>query len=1153
MPNLGRTVFASVVSALFASGGLAAQADPVSDDPERLLDRAARLDVRNATLFVSLKNLQARSGVSLVYSPSKLPRDHRVSCACHKVPVRRALDELLAGTGLRYVVIGSHIVIEPESSFVEKRRTTADAQRSGRATEQSATTSTTRAGANSGKGGVVRTGDIAGVVVDAATRRPLNAANVMIDGTQHGTVTREDGRYALRGVPAGTTDVRVSRIGYGSRTGPVSVGAGEVATMVVALPAQAVQLDEVVAIGYGTALRRDLTGSVTVVAADELATGAAPSPTFAHSLQGRAAGVRVVSNSGMPGAGLRVRVRGTNSINATSEPLYVLDGLPLNQESISSDPTINPLVSIDADDIASIQVLKDASATAVYGARGANGVVLITTRRGRRGENRVSLESSYGVQQIARQIDVLNAQDFMRITNLARANADQPALFTNEQISNAQTFDYPSQITQTAPQTRHSLSVSGGSESVRYRVGGSYTMQEGVVIGADFERIGGRLNLDANVSDRFRVGTRLNVARVVREAAAVENGSLGNSANGIQAAMQFAPFQSPRDSIGGWVKTSPTTEPVSNPLADVHELLDRNLITRLVGAVYGELDITPALRLNGRIGGDYELDRHQFFAPRTIRAGGVSGVAWIDSGERREWNSMSSLTYHGALGPGWLELLGGIELTRSYDDAYAASATGFPTDETSIFDLESGARPGAPSSSVAEWVLLSNMARANYSLFDRYLFTVTGRYDGSSRFGANDKWAFFPSAAFAWRVSEEPFMRDQDLFSDLKLRISYGSSGNQGVAPYNSLSRLITDWYAFGDTELPALAPSTVMPNPDLRWEQQRQFNAGIDATFARNRIALTLDAYHSRTDDLLFNVTVPVTTGFTQQLRNIGSVENRGLELSLSTVNVETGDFRWRSTFNIAGNRNEVVDLGPEEEIVLTARSGNFLGSTHVLRVGEPLGSIFGYEVDGLFQQRDDCYLLNEMLCAPGELKVIDQNGDGEVTGADRVILGHAEPRFHGGLSNRFRYGPLTLEASLSFVQGNQIINAGAAYGELAIMQTNERAVVRDHWTPDNPNTTIPRPRADRKRLLYSTFVEDGSYVRLQTLALGYQLPAALLPPGAAARLYITGQNLWVGTDYGGFDPDVNSMGSDARMGGIDIGAYPHARVWNVGVNVVF
>lgn len=1136
---------------LVASGGLAAQADPVPDDPERLLDRVARLDVRNATLFVSLKDLQSRSGVSLVYSPSKLPRDRRVSCACHEVPVRAALDKLLAGTGLHYVVIGSHIVIEPESRSVGGRAAR-DARWSADATQQSATSSAPRP-ADSAEGDAVPTGDITGIVVDAATRRPLSAANVLIDGTKRGTVTGDDGRYALRGVPAGTYEVRATRIGYGSRSEAVPVVAGEVATFTVALPAQAVQLDEVVGIGYGTTLRRDLTGSVAVVAADELATHTSPTATFTHALQGRAAGVRVVSNSGLPGAGLRVRIRGTSSINATSEPLYVLDGLPLDQESNSSDPSANPLASIAADDIASVQILKDASATAMYGARGANGVVLITTRRGRSGENQMSLESSYGVQQVARRIDVLDAQDFMRIANLARSNADQPALFTDEQIANARTFDYPSRMIRTAPQTRHALSVSGGNASLRYRVGGSYTMQEGVVIGADFERIGGRLNLDADVSDRFRVGTSLSVARVVRNAAAVENGSLGNSANGIQAAMQFAPFQPPRDSVGRWVKTSPTTEPVSNPLADVDELLDRDMTTRLVGTVYGEVDVTPALRLHGRIGGDYELDRHHCFAPRTIRAGGVSGAGWIDSGERREWNGMGSLTYHGALGPGWLELVGGIELATSYNDAYTASATGFPTDKTSIFDLGSGARPGAPSSSVAEWVLLSNMARANYSLFDRYLFTLTGRYDGSSRFGANNKWAFFPSAAFAWRLSEEPFMRDHGFFSELKLRISYGTSGNQGVTPYNSLSRLITTWYAFGDTELPALAPSTVMPNPNLRWEQQRQFNAGIDAGFARNRIALTLDAYHSRTDDLLFNITVPVTTGYTQQLRNIGSVENRGLELSLSTVNVETRDFSWRSTFNIAGNRNEVVGLGPEDEIVFTARSGNFLGSTHVLRVGEPLGSIFGYQVDGLFQHGDDCYLLNESLCTPGELKVIDQNRDGEITGADRVILGQSEPRFHGGLSNRFRYGPLTLEASLSFVQGNRIINAGAAYGELATMQTNERAVVRDHWTPANPNTTIPRPRADRKRILYSTFVEDGSYIRLQTLALGYQLPAAVLPTGATARLYLTGQNLWLATDYDGFDPDVNSMGSDARMGGIDIGAYPRARVWNVGVSVTF
>ena len=1014
--------------------------------------------------------------------------------------------------------------------------------------------------------GAQATGQVSGRVT-AEGGRPLSSATVSVDGTRLGGITGAEGRFTIAGVPVGRQTVRVRRIGYGPDSAIVTVTAEQIATTDFALLPQALLLDQVVSIGYGTTTRRDLTGSVAVVTGEEFATKGAPMVTLSTGLQGKAPGVQVVANSGLPGGGVRVRVRGTGSITANSEPLYVIDGLPAEQGSSSSNPQNNPLISLDPNDIESIEILKDASATAIYGARGANGVVLITTRRGARGASRVTMDASYGVQQISKTIPVLTGPQFMQLSNEARANSGRSLLYTQAQIDAAQTFDYPDMLLRTAPQASSAMSVSGGDDRGRYLLSGNYAKQAGIEIGSDFQRYGGRINLDADASRRFRAGTNLSLSRATRNAPAQENGSLGNSANGIQAAMQFAPYQAPIDAAGNWVKTSPSTEPVPNPIASAHELQDLNTFGRLLGSVYGEFDFTSAVRLRSTLGGNFQFDDIHFFAPRTILAGGSGGQGFISSSETRDLTNENLLSYRReTFGLGALDVLGGFSVQKFHNESVTGSGANFPTDATTIYNLGSGSQLSPAGSSVSDAALLSYLGRAQYTIADKYFLTVNGRYDGSSRFGANNKWAFFPSAAFAWRLSDEGFMKSVPLFSDLKLRLSYGTAGNQAITPYQSLSSLGIAWYNFGTAEIPALAPSSTMPNPDLRWEQQTQFNAGVDATFLRNRVTLTLDAYRSKTRDLLLSVAVPSTTGFSSQLRNVGSVRNTGLELSLSTVNLERDRFSWRSTFNVSANRNRVLNLGTTlnslgqqvdlKEILVTARGiGGFFSpsETHIVRVGEPLGSIYGYRVIGLWQQGDQCYLTNTVECAAGEYKIADVNGDRAITAADRVILGQADPKFYGGISNTITVGRFSLDAFVNFVSGNKIINAGNAYGSLAIGQANERATTLERWTPTHTNTMVPRANNTRPRRLYSTLVENGSYLRLQTLTLGYDLPARLVPRAQTARLFITGQNVFVATDYSGFDPDVNSSGGDARIGGADVGAYPRTRTWNVGASMTF
>ncbi|HYT84615.1 MAG TPA: TonB-dependent receptor [Gemmatimonadales bacterium] len=1101
--------------------------------PRPPLDYTVTLALERVSLKDALDEVARRAGVRIAYSRRVVPLDRSVSVQLDAVPVRVALDQLLEGTGAvpRVDGTGQILLVTDAPDGWAKRQT----------------------------------GSIAGTVRDAAAGTPLPNTRVELVGTRLSAQTGADGQYAIAAVPPATYRIRARLVGYTPADASVAVQDGQQAVADFALPRSAIELNPVVAIGYATVEKKDLTGAVASIRADEFKTEAAPIITLSTGLQAKAAGVQVTSNSGMPGAGLRVRVRGTGSISANSEPLYVIDGIPAEQGTSSSDPKANPLMSVDPGEIEAISVLKDASATAIYGARGANGVVLITTRRGQRDQTRVTFETSYGFQRLAKTIPVLSGPEFMQLANEAAANASLTQPYTPAQIAAAPTYNYPSMMLRTcnawrycvaAPQASHALTFSGGNQGLRYLISGNYAAQDGIELGSDFRRYSVRLNLDGDVNERFRIGTSLSFTQVARNAPRVENGSLGNSANGIQAAMQFAPFQAPRDATGNWIKTSPTTEPVPNPVANALELTDLNTTARLLGSVSGEFDVTPGLRLRSTLGGNFQFNKIHFFAPRTVLDGGVGGSGWIFSEEIRNLTSENTLSYRRALGPGNVDLLGGFSVQTFYGENIRGDGASFPTDETTVYNLGSGSQLLPASSGVGASAILSYIARANYNLAGKYLLTLTGRYDGSSRFGANNKWAFFPSGAVAWRVADERFMQNQSLFSDLKLRLSYGQVGNQAVESYQSLTQLNTQWYTAAGIEIPALAPGGRKPNPDVRWEQQTQFNLGVDAEILDHRVTVTLDHYRSTTNDLLLVVPLPSTTGFTSQLRNIGSVRNRGLEMSISSSNVQRDRLTWRSSLNIAANRNKVLNLGVDTALFLAPRTGNFFAPNdiYVVKVGQPLGAIFGYRVNGLWQSGDQCYLKNPTSsCVPGEYKIADSDGDSTITAGDRVILGYGDPKFYGGLSNTLTYGPFSVEAFLSFVSGNTVINAGNAYGCAAIGQANERTCVRDRWTPTNTNTDVPRANRSRPRRLYSTFVEDGSYLRLQTLTLSYRFPARWLRGAQAAQLYLTGQNLFTLTGYSGFDPDVNSMGGDGRFGGIDIGAYPRTRTWNVGLNVTF
>jgi TonB-linked SusC/RagA family outer membrane protein len=1003
-------------------------------------------------------------------------------------------------------------------------------------------------------------GTIAGAVTATETGTALSGATINIPGTGLGATTGADGRYTIANVPPGTYRVRARLIGYATvvDTGVV-VAAGEITAAHFQLQAQAIQLETVVAIGYATVQRKDLTGAVASVSGEDVLLKAAPTGALSNALQGKAPGVQVVVNSGSPGAGASVRVRGTASITANSEPLYVVDGLPAMQGTSSDNPTYNPLNEIDPNDIESIQILKDASATAVYGSRGANGVILISTKRGQRGEDRVTLESSYGMQSISKRIPVLNAPQYMTLANEAYVAANRAPRYTAGDIANARTYNYPEMLLRTGSQQNHSLTLSGGDSKTRYLLSGNFLNQDGIIINSDFQRYGLRFNLDRDMSERFRLGTNLSVTRVKQGVNWTENGGIGASARGILAAMNFDPSLSPKNANGDWNLRAIMGEQLENPLANISEVTDQRNEWRLVGSVFGELDVRPELRFRTTVGSNVHFFRDPYFAPRTVAPGAsVQGSATENTGYEREFINENTVTYHRVLGRSTLDVLGGASVqTAVVDSGPYAHAERFPLDDIEWYNLGYGATQQQVGSLYQDWALLSMFGRVNYTLRDRYLFTVTARRDGSSRFGKNNKWATFPSAAFAWRLSDEPFMHDRGPFTDLKLRLSYGATGNQAVRPYQSLPIMVAAPLSIAPgQEFVALRPSLTKANPNLRWETTRQFNVGIDAGLLDNHLTLTLDAYRSVTNDLLLLVDLPHFSGYSNQLQNIGAVQNRGVELGLSTLNVQRGKLTWRSTLNVSANRNKVLDLGGQQYVRPgTSRYGWFIdgNETFIVQVGRPLGSIYGYRVNGLWQQGDPCSLKLTSECTPGEYKIADINADSVIDGKDRTILGSTEPKLFGGFGNNLAWGPFTLDAFFNFSYGNKIANVNNVFSELATGFMNERAEVLDRWTPQHTNTTIPRANNARPRRLYSTFVEDGSYIRLQTITLGYQVPAGLVPGAQAARLYLTGQNLFVLTRYSGFDPEVNSIGGDSRFRGVDAGAYPRARVLNVGMTVSF
>lgn len=1023
-------------------------------------------------------------------------------------------------------------------------------------------------------------GTVAGVVRAEDTGEPLRGAQVTVRSTSQGTITNEQGRFLLRGVPAGEQIIEVTFIGYAAASETVMVQPDATVTTDITLSMDVLGLDEIVVIGYGQERRRNVAGAISSLSPSEIAEEI-PAPNVENILQGRVAGVQVVQNSGNPGSAMTIRVRGTASISGGNQPLYVVDGVPMIQGNFSQlddlygGQGVDALADLNPNEIESIEVLKDASAAAIYGSRASNGVVLITTKKGVAADRpRIEYNSYYGVQEAWRVPEFTNAQEYVAITNEGYENylasygltvpqylgVDAWFSFDDDDVDSWYEFpggvdtDWLNAVLEPAPISNMSGSIAGGNERARYFVSGTWFNQDGIVQGFGYDRLNGRLNLDYSVSDDLTLGTNVALTQAVTNRLPGDNNIYGPFANAI-ANPPVEPIYADENETDWNLNTS-----YANPVAIAAENAGEESNVRIIGNAFANWEFMEGVQGRVSVGVDhYTLQSKMYDSPVVGSATGSRGQGYVGN------SFADKVITEGTVN--WLRDLGqdhsisgvvGTSYEQNMTETNWVTGTTFPSTRFRL--LTSAANITGGSQGITDWYLLSFFGRASYTFADRITGTFNIRTDGSSKFGENNRFGVFPSGSLLWRVSDEAFMRDQNLFSDLALRVSYGRTGNQqGIGNFSSLG-LVGTGYNYMDT--PGTAPAQ-LANPDLSWEKTTQLNIGGDLAFFDGRLGFTADYYIKNTTDLLLNRLVPLTTGFAARTENIGEVENRGVELATRVQLVQGGarDFNWSTEFNISANRNEVTALYDDQPINA--------GFASRVEVGEPLGVFYGYVTDGLFQSNDEvCFDATGAGCPEGtgyqsghtragDIRFKDLNGDGLITADDRDIIGNPWPDFQGGITNTMSWAGFDMNSFFQFSQGNDIYNGTRTYtDQFGGYWDNNSARALDRWTPENTDTDQPRaiwydlPNNARTS---DRFIEDGSYVRLKNLVLGYTLPNTMTSRLGfdQLRVYVQGQNLVTWTDYSGFDPEVNYAGDTDVTRGTDFYTLPQARTLSVGVNI--
>jgi TonB-linked SusC/RagA family outer membrane protein len=985
--------------------------------------------------------------------------------------------------------------------------------------------------------------NIKGIVKDD-TGVPVPGATVVIKGTSNYTVTDIKGEFVLTSAKDYPFSILFNIVGYQKEEVEIYEPIDEIVE--VNLKTDNL-LDEVVVVGYGVQKKSDLTGAVASVPENLLKQ---PISSFDRALQGAVSGVQVTPTSGQPGGGISIRVRGGSSITGGNEPLYVIDGFPVTSTTSTAGTItgaeVNPLSSLNPNDIESIDILKDASATAIYGSRGANGVVIVTTKKGNSDISRITYDASYGVQGLRKKIDLLNAKQFASLRNEALFDTNAgagPNQYLSQEAIDAlgKGTDWQDEAFREAGIHSHQLSLSGGGQKVRYFVSGNYFKQDGIIRHTDFDRLTGRLNLDLDVTEKLKAGINLTVSKA--------NANVAPTGI-VTALLSMPPTATIYNEDGKYTLRNPFENIFSNPIASLNETQNSTETKRLLGTVFGEYSLLDELILKVSFGADVADTKENKYLPSNIYEGslfgGEAGVGFVNISS---WLNENTLTYNKAFGKHNLNGLIGFTQQEDIREIVRTGARGFVSDHFEADNLENGGTPLRPYSRNTKAGLLSYLGRVNYNYDDRYLVTIALRTDGSSRFGKNNKWGYFPSAAVSWKISNESFFKSfPKTISDLKVRVSYGATGNNGIDPYSSLATLNNVSYLIGGAVVNGFTPSRIA-NPNLGWETSYQSDAGVDIGLVENRIRLTLDVYQKKTKNLLLDVELPYTSGYSTSLQNYGSVLNRGLEIGLNTTNIE-GEFQWNTGINFSFNRNEVLSLG--------GGITSFITGNYIVKVGEPLGTFYATQIDGILRPGEEsskgAYTGNTTPKA-GDRLYKDISGDGKFTTAlDRTVVGNAQPDFIFGITNTLTWKGFDLSFLVQGTQGNTILNGNRQALELFNGQQNAAASAINRYTPSNPGATMPRAKLDPAPVFSDRFIEDGSFIRLKTISLGYNIPTSLVDRFklSSAKVYVIGQNLLTITDYTGFDPEITS-GNNTTQQGTDTGVYPIARTISAGVTLSF
>ncbi|WP_304154388.1 TonB-dependent receptor [Phocaeicola plebeius] len=1040
---------------------------------------------------------------------------------------------------------------------------------------------------------------VRGTVVDQ-TGESVIGASIQVKGTTQGTITDIDGKFSL-GVPDKKSVIVVSFIGYATKELQVDTSK----PMSIVLEEDTKVLDEVVVVGYQEVRKKDLTGSVAKADMNELLN--TPVGSFDQTLGGRIAGVNVSSSEGTPGGTMNIVIRGNNSLTQDNSPLYVIDGFPVEDAAIAS--TINP------SDIESLDILKDASATAIYGARGANGVVIITTKKGKVGKAQITYDGSVTMHHVTRTIPMMDAYEFVKLqaetypASIANStggylmaypkDGDPNYVWKLDDYRDIFQYDWQDEILRTALQHNHNIRLTGGTEGVRYNASVSYYNQDGILLNSGYERFQARANTVIK-RDKLDISLTTNYSRSIQTGSTPSETSYSGMNNLFYSVWGYRPVTYPNKSMESLLNDvmdeaiDSSNDYRFNPIRSLKEEYRKYYINNLQLNGYVSYEFIKGLKLKVSGGYTYDARKNDQFNNSNTRYGGPTSTdkvnAQIIRNERLTWLNENTLTYQTNIKKKhFFNSLVGITFQNSDYEYYSLKSTHIPNESLGMAGMADGTLSSS-SSLKSSWSMMSYLARLNYNYKSKYYATASFRADGSSKFSKKHRYGYFPSGSLAWNFMEEEFMAPiKKVVGAGKLRVSWGLTGNNRIGEYDYYALLQMLKEKQGDYISNGSIPSGVypfdndmssvgmvpvsLPNEDLKWETTEQWNVGLDLSFFNERLNFTADVYRKTTRDLLLEASLPLVSGYYSATKNIGKVRNDGLELSLSTVNVQTKDFTWTSDFNIAFNKNEVLELA-ENQLSLTtaARFDQNYNSqpSYIAKVGLPMGMMYGYIYEGTYKYDDFVksgnsytlkdnvpYFSSEANTQPGMPKYKDVNGDGIIDTNDRTIIGRGLPIHTGGFTNSFTYKGFDLSVFFQWSYGNDIMNANRLFFENAggKKDLNQFASYANRWTPENPESDIPAAtKSASNNVISSRIIEDGSYLRLKTVTLGYTFPKALIAKAklSNARVYVAAQNLWTWTSYSGYDPEV-SVRNSALTPGLDFSSYPRAFTLSFGVNLGF